>query len=178
MSFPYSSLSTLLYNFYQIGDVNGDGYDDACIIKRESNHNIKKNNATPYTITIFRGSVNGLTKDTLLYHSFDNWKAPAPSDNISGNVTSFSLGDFDGNGISDVLIKNEEEFEINIQYPKVLFIKEDLMYIPNIKIPQTTIYKQIFFMGANPPHTDSMGYEAFTDFIHLNRLVLVNIRGP
>src|SRR5262249_17244235 len=90
------------FNFFfeQPGDVNGDGYNDACIIKAERNHDIKKNHAPSYTLSFFPGSANGLTTDTLFFYPSYSWKTSIPV----GDKSFYPLGDFDGNGGDDVFI--------------------------------------------------------------------------
>jgi hypothetical protein len=154
-------LSGMAYNLYPAGDINGDGYNDVAIIKLEGDHAIKKNNAPSYTLTVFPGSKDGLRNDTMLYRSFYNWKIIGPSDYVTGNISVVPLGDFDGNGSADLLLKHNEFFE---------------GYDLNIPQPTNTLYKQTFFVwGGTLLQTDSTGNESLAQFIHDNRLYVISI---
>jgi hypothetical protein len=153
-------LSETAYSLYPTGDINGDGYSDVAIIKLEADHNIKKNHVPAYTFTVFPGSKDGLRNDTMLYHSFYNWKEVGSSDYITGNISVVPLKDFDGNGSADLLLKHNEFFE---------------GYDLNIPGSVNTLYKQTFFVwGGNAPQEDSTDNETLADFIHDNRLYIIS----
>jgi hypothetical protein len=137
--------------FYQPGDINGDGYNDVCIIKTERPHNVKKNRAPSNILTIFRGSSDGLVKDTLLSYPLYDW-------NNTGNTFVYSIGDFDGNGSDDLFVKDHET--------------QFVLYYD----PKEITHKQSFFVwGGNPPQIDSTGDERFADFIDGNKVALSGI---
>lgn len=152
-TFHSSMFSSGGYNFYQVGDINGDGYCDACIAKISSNHDVKKNNAVPYTITVFPGSANGLSKDSLAAFTF----------NIIAPI--FILDDFDGDGFADIMLKAQDDFSL------------DYTEYTNFKKGQSTdVYAPIHFIwGGNIPQADTAGYAAFSKFINENRLTIKNI---
>jgi hypothetical protein len=136
--------------FYQPGDVNGDGFNDACFVKIESKRHIK-NHAPGYTLTILRGPVDTSKTDTLINYPLYNWSS------LDYVVETFvyALGDFDGNGSADLLIKNQEPFDY-------------------VKDPSG--FKQDFIVwGGDPPQIDSMGNQAFTDFLHNSQCVLLGV---
>jgi hypothetical protein len=169
LSFSTSWLGNPIYRLLQVGDINNDGFSDACIVKIESNHEVKKNHVPSSTLTIFPGSQHGLTTDTLLYYDCANVILHAYD---PASVTIIPLGDFDGNGSSDIFGANDSM----MQYDEAL-LDNNINNNAGIVTPvvSTSFKKSFFVWGGNPPQTDDNGKNVFTQFINNNKLQLLNI---
>jgi hypothetical protein len=169
LSFGTSLLGNPIYRLFQVGDINNDGFSDACIIRIESNHEVKKNHVPSSTLTIFPGSAHGLTTDTLLYYDISDEISHA-SDPAS--VTVVPLGDFDGNGSGDIFGASDSV----MRYDEAL-LDNNINDNANIVTPVIfTAFKNSFFVwGGNPPQADHNEKDTFTRFINDNELKLLNI---
>jgi hypothetical protein len=156
-SHPVITFTFIYYQFYFVGDVNGDGFNDEVIVRMASG-NDKYSHEPRYTISLYPGSSDGLRKDSLLYYSFYNWK-----DNESGfgGLLAIPMGDFDGDGSADILIKYREYFPAHNRE----FLE-----------PSNGLYKQNdIIWGGNPPAFDSAVDSSLIDFLHFNELQIMGI---
>jgi hypothetical protein len=155
----HSSLFTFVsFGFYFAGDVNGDGFNDEAVF-RITEGNEKYRQAPPYTIVLYPGSLNGLQRDTLLYHSFSPLKFYKQG--LYLHLTVTAMGDFDGDGSSDLLIRHREYFP---QFNRGL-----------LEPPNDFFKVNCIIWGGKPPTYDSAGSASLADFLHFNELQIIGI---